>query len=433
MWGTRGNVALDVPRVSDQTNVERISTLLEPAGRIDGHPRRLAENVGVAFEGCKPYGSGFVLPPEEANEWLDADPENAKVLFPYLTGEDLNSRPDTSPSRWVIDFYDRSEAAVKCYKLPYARLLGRVKPERQKVNRKVLRERWWQYGEKRPAMRKATATLNEVLVLTIHSKAVMPMRVPTGNIFSHGLGIFATDSFASQAVLSSGVHQTWAIAYGSTLEARVRYTHSDVFETFPRPEPSERLSEAGKTLDSERREIMLRRNLGLTKLYNLVNDPDITHSADPDVTRIRQIHVELDEAVMAAYGWGDVPLEHGFHTYRQMRRWTVSPTARVEILDRLLEENHRREPDRARCRPRPRPTKSRGRRSDPDERASLPRRRPRRCPRQPRPSHRLQLRRTRRRRRSRSTRPTPAVTGSRPRSTVRNAPVWIDTAHGTQK
>lgn len=25
-----------------------------------------------------------------------------------------------------------------------------------------------------------------------------------------------------------------------------------------------------------------------------------------------------------------------------MERWTVSPTARVEILDRLLEENHRR-------------------------------------------------------------------------------------------
>jgi hypothetical protein len=45
---------------------------------------------------------------------------------------------------------------------------------------------------------------------------------------------------------------------------------------------------------------------------------------------------------MDAYGWGDVPLDHGFHTYRQMRRWTVSPTARVEILDRLLEDNHRR-------------------------------------------------------------------------------------------
>ncbi|MGI8715519.1 MAG: hypothetical protein ACR2NR_20540 [Solirubrobacteraceae bacterium] len=62
----------------------------------------------------------------------------------------------------------------------------------------------------------------------------------------------------------------------------------------------------------------------------------------PDVARLRQILVELDEAVMTAYGWDDVPLEHGFHTYRQMRRWTVSPPARVEILDRLLEENHRR-------------------------------------------------------------------------------------------
>ena len=35
-------------------------------------------------------------------------------------------------------------------------------------------------------------------------------------------------------------------------------------------------------------------------------------------------------------------LDHGFHTYRQMTRWTVSPAARIEILDRLLEENHRR-------------------------------------------------------------------------------------------
>lgn len=86
----------------------------------------------------------------------------------------------------------------------------------------------------------------------------------------------------------------------------------------------------------------MRRDLGLTKLYNLVNDPAISDSADADVARMREIHEALDEAVMAAYGWDDVQLDHGFHTYRQMERWTVSPAARVEILDRLLEENHRR-------------------------------------------------------------------------------------------
>jgi hypothetical protein len=190
-------------------------------------------------------------------------------------------------------------------------------------------------------MRRATAELGEVIVIALVSKTVMPVRVPAGQVFSHKLGVFATESFADQATLSSSLHQMWGIKYGSTMRADVNYSPSDVFATFSRPEATERLTEAGKTLDTERREIMLRRDLGLTKLYNLVNDPDITDSVDADVARLRQIHVELDEAVMAAYGWGDVPLEHGFHTYRQMRRWTVSPTARVEILDRLLEENHR--------------------------------------------------------------------------------------------
>ena len=30
---------------------------------------------------------------------------------------------------------------------------------------------------------------------------------------------------------------------------------------------------------------MLRRDLGLTKLYNLVNDPQIADASDPDVAR----------------------------------------------------------------------------------------------------------------------------------------------------
>ncbi|MDO4243592.1 MAG: hypothetical protein Q4C85_07525 [Actinomyces sp.] len=98
----------------------------------------------------------------------------------------------------------------------------------------------------------------------------------------------------------------------------------------------------GRTLDVERREIMLRRDLGLTKLYNLVNDPGLESGVDPDVDRLREIHRELDETLAAAYGWEDIDLDHGVHTYRKMTRWTISPAARVEILDRLLEENHRR-------------------------------------------------------------------------------------------
>ncbi|OQQ23176.1 hypothetical protein A4U94_23990 [Prescottella equi] len=154
--------------------------------------------------------------------------------------------------------------------------------------------------------------------------------------------MFASDSYGIQAALSSSLHQLWAVKYGSTMRADVNYSPSDAFETFPLPAAMDRLEVVGRVLDQDRRAIMLRRGLGLTKLYNLVNDPELADSADLDVARLRAIHMELDQNVVDAYGWSDIALDHGFHTYRKMQRWTVSPAARTEILDRLLEENHRR-------------------------------------------------------------------------------------------
>jgi hypothetical protein len=169
---------------------------------------------------------------------------------------------------------------------------------------------------------------------------LMPLRVSNGQVFSHALVVFATDDHADQAVLSSGVHQAWAMMYGSAMRNDSRYTPSSVFLTFPRPERNDFLASIGRALDEERREMMLRRQLGLTKLYNLVNDPD--RSGDRDVDRLRDIHVEMDRAVLRSYGWDDLAPAHGFYMYRQSNRFTISPAARVEVLDRLLEENHRR-------------------------------------------------------------------------------------------
>ena len=379
VWGTLADIGDDVLRVADNVPVRTISTLLEAQGRATGLPIRLIENAGVAFLGAKVYGMGFVLDPAEAQEWIAADARNAEVLFPFLNGEDLNSRPDCSPSRWVIDFNDRSETESAAFELPFARALERVRPERMKNNRAVRRERWWQYGENAPGLRRAVAELSEAFVITrvsktvmpvrvpadqvfsdsliafasddhsdqaqvlaiaLVSKTVMPVRVPAAQVFSHALGIFVTDRYCDQAVLSSTLHQLWAITYGSTLETRIRYTPSDVFETFPLPPRTERLYAVGNILDLERREIMLGRNLGLTNLYNLVNDSGVKN--DPEVSRVREIHVEIDEALLAAYGWDDINLDHGFHAYRQVERWGPCAEARTEILDRLLAENHAR-------------------------------------------------------------------------------------------
>ncbi len=312
----------------------------KPWGTSTSQLNRQQSHSAIAYQGCIVLGKGFLVDSNDAAAWIEDDPRNAEVLFHYLNGEDLNSRPDRSASRWVIDFDDRTLNQAKSYALPAARVESEVYPERLTNNRKVYRERWWQYAERRPALRQAISGMDEMLVIALVSKTVMPVRVDGGQVFSHALGVFAMESYADQAVLSSSVHQMWAITYGSTLETRVRYTPSDVFETFPRPIPTGRLKEVGNILEKERNEIMLRRDVGLTALYNLANDPGV--ATDVDVTRLREVHVEIDEALMEAYGWNDIPLDHGFHTYRQMERFTVSPAARVEILDRLLEENHRR-------------------------------------------------------------------------------------------
>ena len=342
VWGTRGDIAESVPRFADEVAVGRVSTLLEAQGRAEGNPVRLVENAGIAFQGCIVLGMGFVLDPKEAQEWIAADARNAEVLFPYLNGEDLNQRSDASPSRWVIDFNDRPEAEAATYPLPFQRVSDLVRPERMQNKRKPRRDYWWQFAERAAGMRRAISDLPEVLVIALVSKTVMPMRVTAAQVFSHALGVFASDDYGAQAVLSSSLHQIWAITYGSGMRNDPRYTPSDVFETFPRPAPTEALEHLGRALDSERREIMLRRSLGLTKLYNLVNDAGLSSASDTDIGRVRDLHARLDRAVVDAYGWSDIELDHGFHTFRKMQRWTVKAGARVELLDRLLEENHRR-------------------------------------------------------------------------------------------
>jgi hypothetical protein len=82
---------------------------------------------------------------------------------------------------------------------------------------------------------------------------------------------------------------------------------------------------------------MLTRQEGLTKTYNRFHNID---EKTTDIEKMRGIHSELDNAVVAAYGWTDIDLCHGFHQTKQGARFTISETARSAILDRLLALNH---------------------------------------------------------------------------------------------
>jgi hypothetical protein len=363
--------------VLDDKPEEGITPFLTKPGTVAGKPHRLAANADKSFQGSVVVGMGFVLEPEEAEALIARDPRNRDVLFPYLNGQDLNSTPDQSPTRWVINFFDwpcsreaegswltadekQRKAWLKRGVVPndypepvaadypdcYTIIDTKVRPERQRRKkngeyalRKPLPQRWWQYGDKRPALYAAISGMERVFcrarVANINSIA----SVPSDIVASEATVLFAQSQPGFFALLQSGFHGLWLSAYASTMRTDVRYTPTDCFDTFPFPQDLSPLEDIGNRYYAHRQAIMQARQEGLTATYNRFHDPAETAA---DIQTLRDLHVELDQTVAAAYGWTDLDLDHGFHDTRQGLRFTLSEPARREVLDRLLQLNHDR-------------------------------------------------------------------------------------------
>ena len=323
--------------------VPGIDEMLYPRSRSGWRKRPLAENAKRSFQGSIVLGKGFMMPPEAAREVIAGDPRNGDVLFPYLNGEDLNRSPTHTASRWAINFFDWSDDRARGYPDCYAIIEERVKPERSNKRGRpyeVARRRWWQHLAQRKGLYRTIAGMERVLVIARVSKTVLPTLVPTGQVFADQMVVFAYDDWFHFGVLSSGFHNRWVIRHSSTLETRTRYTPTDVFETFPQPGFAEAAAEAAEAFDAHRREFMVAEEIGLTSVYNRVHDPA---DRSVDIRNLRELHMSLDLAVRAAYGWSDLDLGHGFYDVRGAgRRFTFAPEAADEILERLLELNRDR-------------------------------------------------------------------------------------------
>lgn len=338
LWASRAPMAAAGLRWLDGEDVLEIGADLEPIGQVRGRPQPLPENNDVAFIGSYVLGLGFTMTEDRAQALIDKDPRNAEVLASYIIGKDLNQRPDCSASRWVINFRDWSQERAEQYPDAYDIVERLVKPKRATNKRVARRDRWWRYAERAPELYRSIEKLDHVLALSRVGSVVLPVRVPTGPVFSEACVVFALSTFADLAVMSSSLHSSWVIRYTSTMRRDIRYAPSDVFATLPRPDWTLDLEWLGQRLDTERRELMLGRGWGLTTTYNHVHDPA---DRDPAVVALRELHAEIDHAILAAYGW-DLDPEIGHHRTKIGTRWTVSPAARFELLDLLLAENHRR-------------------------------------------------------------------------------------------
>lgn len=98
---------------------------------------------------------------------------------------------------------------------------------------------------------------------------------------------------------------------------------------------------------------MVARNEGMTKTYNRFHDWSETAA---DIVRLRELHAEMDRAMLEAYGWRDLaecaaPIfldesNEDDHTYQARLFWPSD--FRDEVLARLLTLNaERAEAERA--------------------------------------------------------------------------------------
>jgi len=297
----------------------------------------IGENLDIAYMGDT-KGGAFDIPEAQVRKWIASPNPNGKsnedVLRPWTNGLDITRR---SRGMWIIDFgCDATLEEAARYEEPFEYVREHIKPERDRNKRDSYRLKWWIHVEPRPAMRKALCMVPRYVAtprVTKHRLFVWlrGLVLPDCQIF-----VFARDDDYFFGVLHSAIHERWSLRMGTALEDRPRYTPTTCFETFPFPPLAGGIA---KTLDpasfsrdpkgsaslDRARALRDRIAAAAAKLNELRENwlnpaaPDgspvltdaqlkkrtLTNLYNDRPTWLELAHLDLDRAVLAAYGWPD--------------------------------------------------------------------------------------------------------------------------------
>lgn len=347
----------------DGKAVDAINASLE-ASATDHAPTVLAANSSLCFEGFVPYGDGFVIGPgpgmtsqSELAAILEAEPGSSSLVYQYLGGEDVTEEPGIKPSRQVIYLAQMSEEDASTeHPLLFELLRQKVLPYRASKSARVAKAPWWQFLWSRPRLWARMLRLSRVVVTSRVSKHHAFVFVSSSVIPSTRLSVFASQDFSFFSVMQSRINQIWTTYFGATRGVTANFSPSDSFDTFPFPpgfETDAALEAIGQTYHDHRAELMVAADEGITKTYNRFHKDSETSQA---IQRLRELHDEMDRAVLRAYGWDDLAetLKPEFltedteddHTYQGRYFWPAPQ--RDLVLSRLLALNAERYADEVR-------------------------------------------------------------------------------------
>ncbi len=251
----------------------------------------------ACFQGQTHGHAGFLVPHDEAGEWIRKDSRNGNVLFPFMTADELlgfipnrpqkttRSRYQTSlfagapqateqlglaieiaevkqtpviessviwyPERLVIDFGERDMAEASSFQLPYQRLsetalvkaIENANEEREELGenapkgpRQQYLESWWRMWRRRPDLISQLIAIPRYIVCGRVTKRPIFEFVSSRIRPNDALAVFPMSDDYSFGILESFVHWKWFTERCSTLKGDNRYTSDSVFDTFVWPQ-----------------------------------------------------------------------------------------------------------------------------------------------------------------------------------------------------
>jgi Eco57I restriction-modification methylase/MmeI, target recognition domain len=343
----------------DGKPIETLNSRLRPTPERSD-PRKLTSNGGLSFQGSNIYGMGFVLDPTEAQELARANPNNREKIFPFVGGREVNSSPDQSYDRYVVNFGRLSLEEAQKWPALLTLVRERVKPGRDR-NRSDTgmgahgKKYWWQHAQRQDPLYDAIRPLPLCLAASRVSKHLLFAFQPTDRVFAESCNIFTFCTHSPFSVLQSRIHEVWVRLLTSTMGTGLRYATSDCFETFPFPKPSPipeipTLEAIGERLYTDRAAFMVDTDQGLTKTYNALKDPTVTAKSDHGdrIIHLRQLHLDMDRAVLEAYAehtadpaWTNIEIPP-YTTPQTPAETDLHQRFEDHILDKLFELNETR-------------------------------------------------------------------------------------------
>ncbi|HEX5444269.1 MAG TPA: DNA methyltransferase, partial [Pirellulales bacterium] len=271
---------------------------------------------------------------------------NSDVVRPWWNALDLTRR---DRSMWIIDFgNEMSGVDAARYESPFEYVSSVVKPARVGRRESRIVEFWWRFGRPRTEFRREMAGRQRYIATPAVAKHRLFVWLPSVVVPDQQLLAFPAGDDYLLGVLHSRAHEVWARAQGTQVREResgFRYTPTTCFETFPLPEPTAEqrsvIASAAADLDRLRRGWLYPNDwirhevlefpasaIGPWSAYLQETDSQGVGTArfprlvpiDAECARelakrtltnlynqrpawLQNAHRDLDDAVLAAYGW----------------------------------------------------------------------------------------------------------------------------------